>query len=426
MNGIFNINSSENSYKNNLFKWNSFYNYLIEQWNNMDHSLTFKEQFKDKNVYITEFINKYNNHLILTHYNIFCDDLYKNPDSIYREARSLVIDLNTCEIVCAPFKKFFNINELPETSLTCIQEQIKNAYLIEITDKLDGSMQQARWYHDHLILTGSTALDRTKSFQLQEGYNLFTNNYIQLCKNNPDYTFIFEAILEDDKHIVNYAGNCLYLIGARNVYSGNTLTYHEIKNIGNIYNIPTTIIESVNLEQCLANQSIHKYNDKEGWVIYLRIRHPNNIQYSHSEQNNYIEYRYKLKCDDYVFIHKLANNISINDIIQKIADNSIDDLLSKIPDQYKDRINIIVNKIKVFLFYKEKKIYDYYNSIDINLKAKDFALYVQKNIPNEYQKYMYILKKGKFFNLLKFNKYITEQEIDQFLQQERINLNKLN
>ena len=44
-------------------------------------------------------------------------DLYANPDSIYREMRGLVINMETEEIVVAPFRKFFNINEIPETSL---------------------------------------------------------------------------------------------------------------------------------------------------------------------------------------------------------------------------------------------------------------------------------------------------------------------
>ena len=56
-------------------------------------------------------------------------DLFTNPHSIYREGRSLVINLNTEEIVLCPFRKFFNIDEIEETSMSIVQEQMKTAIL---------------------------------------------------------------------------------------------------------------------------------------------------------------------------------------------------------------------------------------------------------------------------------------------------------
>ena len=49
-----------------MFSWNKMYNYLIEQWKHMDHSLLFKEQFYDPNVSISEYIDQ--DHLILVKY----------------------------------------------------------------------------------------------------------------------------------------------------------------------------------------------------------------------------------------------------------------------------------------------------------------------------------------------------------------------
>ena len=178
--------------------WNSCHQYLIEQWHQMNHSLSFKEQFHDSNVSITEYINEHKDHLILVHYLINCGEL-KNSDSKYREARSLVIDLNTEEIVLCPFQKFFNINEIEETQLSTVLSHISSASLVEITDKLDGSMQSYRWYKDHLVYSGSTALDINKSFQLQEGLSYFKDNYIQLCKDNEDYTFDAKKFIELSK-----------------------------------------------------------------------------------------------------------------------------------------------------------------------------------------------------------------------------------
>ena len=72
------------------------------------------------------------------------EDLWDRYDGFYRECRSIVIDVvNDC-IILSPFSKFFNINELEETSLENIHRKIDNANTIEFSDKLDGSMQSAR------------------------------------------------------------------------------------------------------------------------------------------------------------------------------------------------------------------------------------------------------------------------------------------
>ena len=65
----------------------------------------------------------------------------------FLECRSVVINLKTEEIVIAPFKKFRNLNECPENDIKVVTEEIKNAKTVEITNKLDGSMQCVRWYN---------------------------------------------------------------------------------------------------------------------------------------------------------------------------------------------------------------------------------------------------------------------------------------
>ena len=44
-------------------------------------------------------------------------------DGFYRECRSVVIDIEKECIVLCPFSKFFNINELEETSIENIQKE---------------------------------------------------------------------------------------------------------------------------------------------------------------------------------------------------------------------------------------------------------------------------------------------------------------
>ena len=106
--------------------------------------------------------NQYND-LILFRYGSY-SDIYNGeseitPDKIwdvysgfYRECRSLVINIKTEEIVLCPFKKFRNINEGEENSLENIRKRIESAKSVEITNKLDGSMQSARFYNDRVVI----------------------------------------------------------------------------------------------------------------------------------------------------------------------------------------------------------------------------------------------------------------------------------
>ena len=69
--------------------------------------------------------------------------------------------METEEIVVAPFRKFFNINEIPETSLDVVTKEIQAADLVEITNKLDGSMVSVRWYDGQIFLAGTGCIDKS-------------------------------------------------------------------------------------------------------------------------------------------------------------------------------------------------------------------------------------------------------------------------
>ena len=73
-------------------------------------------------------------------------EFYKAYDGLMNECRSVVIDFRNEELVLVPFRKFRNLNECKETSEARIRELLKDAKVVEFADKLDGSMQSARFY----------------------------------------------------------------------------------------------------------------------------------------------------------------------------------------------------------------------------------------------------------------------------------------
>lgn len=253
------------------------------------------------------------------------EDLWDRYDGFYRECRSIVIDVkNDCIVLC-PFRKFFNLNELEETSEENINKRIENASLIEFSNKLDGSMQTATWYNNQIVMAGSQAINPEKSWRLQDGYRMIQAlpGYEQMLKIHPNFTFIFEYISLQDAHVVKYKKEQegLYLIGIRDNLTGHELSYRKVIDIANHFNIPTTVLFNKTLGQILNELDNKSSEEAEGFVI------------------NIDEYKVKVKYNDYVHIHKALSKLSsINLIIRSIADDQYDDLLSKLPAAYHDNV----------------------------------------------------------------------------------------
>jgi tRNA splicing ligase len=188
--------------------------------------------------------------------------MWEDKNSIYRECRSVVIDLENEELVITPFRKFFNLNEVKENNIDKILEDITKAKVFEITNKLDGSMQSARYYNDKIILTGSMALNPKDSWRLQDGYSMLTENHIRMIKENPTLTFIFEYISMSDAHVVLYKKEQegLYLIGCRDINTGYELSYKKIKICSDKYNVPMTDIELITITEVLSKMKEYKIN----------------------------------------------------------------------------------------------------------------------------------------------------------------------
>lgn len=342
-------------------------------------------------------LNQYNNMLLIRYgrySNIYDgevessgEDLWERYDGFYRECRSVVIDVeNDCLILC-PFKKFFNINEMEETSIENIQKTIENASVIEFSDKLDGSMQSARWYNNEIIMAGSRAINPNNSWRLTDGYAMMNSlpGYKEMLIKYPEFTFIFEYISLKDAHVVKYTKQQegLYLIGIRDTRSGEELPYDEVIEFAKVFQIPTTKLFDKTINQVMLELDDKSSDEAEGFVI------------------NIDGCRAKVKYNDYVHIHKALSKLSsINLIIRSIANDQYDDLLSKLPVAYHDSVKKIASIVVDYINKTEVKIREYYDAAPKDDK-KDFMIYVAENIPREFQGYCRELFFGNKINVIK-------------------------
>lgn len=317
-------------------------------------------------------------------YEITANDLWNADDGFFLECRSVVINLKTEEIVIAPFRKFRNLNECPENDITVVTEEIRNAKTVEITNKLDGSMQCVRWYNGKIFMTGSQSLCLDKSWRLADGFKMLNKANKCMAESNPNLTFIYEYISLADAHVVKYTKERegLYLIGIRDVTTGKQFSYKEVAEFSTRYNVSMTEIYNKTFDQIMKEVKTIKSDEQEGFVV------------------NIDGHMIKVKGDDYVQIHRILSKISsVNLIIESVAENKIDDLISKVPEAYRERVRIVEKIVLDYVKNMEVEVQKYFD-IAPRYDRKTFMIWVENNVPKKYKGYV----KNKYFGIS--NNYI--------------------
>ena len=324
------------------------------------------------------------------------EDYWNAYGGIYRTCRSTVIDLSNGETVIKPFDKFFNIGELPETSIDTVEALIGSAKEIEISNKLDGSIfcVSRRLVKDNSS-TGfgldsietnfctSKSLNPETSWHLAMGIDLYRKDTTiqDLISNLPlKTTIMFEMITKEDAHVVYYPSEMygLHLIGVRES-SGRLLNYSEVLALAGKYGVKTTEVFNRTFSEVFSSLDEKSSDEAEGFVIRI--------------DGNY----FKLKYNDYVQVHKTINRlVSASGVIEAFREGKIDDLISKVPYTYKEKIIEISDKIasateavrSVQQIAVRKCMYK---------ELKEQMLWIQKNVPKMLQ--------GRCINAVKYRDF---------------------
>lgn len=322
-------------------------------------------------------------------------DLFSNPNSILRNCRGTVINMQTCELVLLPFQKFFNINEIEECSMKVVTEKIKHAKIIEITDKLDGSMIAMRYYNDGIFVGSTGSLSERKNPRLKICRKFITDGHKKMFMDNSDWTFMFECILFKFPQIVEYPKekDGIYLIGARNIHTGETLPYYKLKEFAKTYNISMTEIENHSLNEILGMTNKYQAKEKEGWV--LRVD----------------DTLYKMKCDDYLEMNKLLGT-SPNVILRAWLAGVLDDAKAYYANS-SYMIEYIENFERMFQKFADinaQIVNQYYEQFKHIKDIKDFAIAVkQSKIPKKYKSFVINKRNGVdnyYFNRVRYQKIV--------------------
>lgn len=208
-------------------------------------------------------------------------------DPIVQEARGIIINLDTLEVVCWPFRKFGNHIESYADDIDWNSARVE--------EKIDGSIVKLYYYNDNWVWATNGMIDAvdaevplTNMSYLDLIHRALNYNDIPFETLLTDYTYIFELVSPFNKIVIDYKKSALYHIGTRSNLNGE-----EIKtNIG-IQQPKTYPINSFERALAAAKELNHGLSqvEAEGFVVVDKNWH-----------------RIKIKSPEYLAMHHVWNN----------------------------------------------------------------------------------------------------------------------
>lgn len=304
--------------------------------------------------------------------------------------RGLILDMKSKTVLAYPFDKFFNLDEMPETRY----DNLKTAGSFEVSEKLDGSM---------LIMfkdpnTGNNVVTTKGSFDSEHGEyaNTIIPNILQM-EGNPIsdmFYLMFELISDKFRIVVDYSKkegyqDGIYLIGARQKSDNRLLSYAEVQTLGKTLRLPTmrTYREFKSIDDLVLNAKALSVLD-EGYVM----RFENGVMA-------------KVKGDKYLAAHRFISKLSPKYILESMGLGVSEELIRIAPEEYRDDVTRLIGE---FLGDKREieALIDGFMKMAPKDTRKEFALWVQANVPDDLKSLMFVKMDGKEITMNRVYKII--------------------
>lgn len=217
-------------------------------------------------------------------------------NEIVQEARGIIINVNTLEVACFPFRKFGNHNESYADKIDWSTARVQ--------DKIDGSIIKLWNNGDKWIFSTNAMIYADKATANAMTNETFmdiikrADNYcfIPFEKLDKDNTYIFELTSPETQVVVRYDKPHLHHIGTRNNISGQEL----ITDVGieKPHEYPLKSLDDCLKAAVALNQSgdgeVHSVK-REGFVVV---------------DGNWN--RIKIKSPDYLMMHHMVSNANFS------------------------------------------------------------------------------------------------------------------
>lgn len=225
-----------------------------------------------------------------------------------RMSRGLILHRETGAIIARPFEKFFNWGEGGRAT---------NARLIRVAEKMDGSLGIAyRAPGGRLRVATRGSFD---SEQAQHAQELVDQSGMNAWFWLSGFTLMFEIIYPANRIVVDYGDRDeLVLLAVRNNTTGAYLS--------------SSWLDGFAKKMGLSTPKTYDFSHPDDIVATLATLSANDEGYVAEFEDGQ---RFKFKGEQYLEIHRLLNGLSRRAVATALADGTIDDLESSLPEEFR-------------------------------------------------------------------------------------------
>lgn len=282
--------------------------------------------------------------------------------------RGLITDVDG-NVVARPFDKFFNWLE---------NNRRTDSHMVNVTEKMDGSLGILYRHNGKYRIATRGSFTGEQAIWATE----FVNNHYSI-EGSPtlkDWTLLFEIIYPENRIVVDYGNfSDLVLLAARNIETGEYLPYPELTRLADAHNFPLVKTYAFNDIGEILEQMGTLPASNEGYVV----------EFGNGE-------RFKFKGDAYLTIHRIVTGLSFKRVLEAVQTGRYDELVQQIPDEFMDVVRVWKKEIDVTVNQIIQSVELHYHDAPKE-SQKEFALWVQSNVPKYLHSYMFSQKLGRDF-----------------------------
>jgi len=219
-------------------------------------------------------------------------------NEITLQTRGLILD-GEGNIVCRPFKKFFNLEEHQE-------DEIPNE-AFDVYEKMDGSLGILYWVDNKPFIASRGSFISEQAARATEIlYNKYQQTFDLIDKYS---TYLFEIIYPENRIVVNYGDTeDLVLLSIINNLTGE----ERLDDIG------FPLVKKYDGVKDFRQLREKEEDNKEGFVIRFKNG-----------------FRVKMKYAEYVRLHRIITGVSNKAIWEYLSNgDSLELLLDRVPDEF--------------------------------------------------------------------------------------------
>lgn len=285
--------------------------------------------------------------------------------AIRRECRGIIFCSVTGKILRRPVQKFFNLGERTET----LPDNIDFNEPHIIMDKLDGSMIAPFMLNGKLRWGTKMGLTDTAApveEWLKDKLDIVLWSELMVING---YTPIFEWCSPYNQVVLRHPEPSLTLIAIRHMVVGDYLPMKPVIGYG-LSRIPSCYVWKGGITDIAAFQEKTRNEiDREGYVIRF-------------DDGKMV----KLKCDWYINIHKIKEQVnSERSILSLYFSNGLDDALAVLSAEEKARINAYTLAVSNYLLLESSNVWRLFQDVSAIATRKEFAVGLAKTLKPVYK-----------------------------------------